>query len=66
MALHFRADQGMAKVENLMRARVHAGEVIDYAVTPLYASADRAPKGVLIQATGDRGTWIHTVILNLP
>ena len=56
----------MSGFESKVRRRVESGEIVDYAVTPLYSQGVAAPTAILLNASGDRGPSIAKVIGNRP
>jgi hypothetical protein len=56
----------MKRIECHVRDAVHAGETVDYRVTPIFEGDSLIPKYIKIEAKGDRGLEIRKTLENKP
>lgn len=65
VALSTKANRGqMNSFENAVKARVLAGEIVEYFVQPLYRAMGGAPSAVILSAQGSRGGFTPRVVQN--
>jgi hypothetical protein len=54
----------MRGFENQVRGALDGGQLVDYAVTPIYRGADLMPMGITLQAQGSGGFNMFVSVLN--